>query len=112
MCVSIPLEQGNVFRLNLPLTLTADRLVSIPLEQGNVFRLKENVQVFNGSSVSIPLEQGNVFRHTTLRNKVVDLGLNPFGTGQCLSTQGMDDVIAPIISLNPFGTGQCLSTYL
>ena len=62
LVVSIPLEQGNVFRLNLPLTLTADRLVSIPLEQGNVFR------------------------HTTLRNKVVDLGLNPFGTGQCLST--------------------------
>ena len=64
--VSIPLEQGNVFRLNLPLTLTADRLVSIPLEQGNVFRLKENVQVFNGSSVSIPLEQGNVFRQPNI----------------------------------------------
>ena len=35
--------------------------------------------------------------------------LNPFGTGQCLST---DKVVALglMVSLNPFGTGQCLST--
>ena len=38
--VSIPFEQGDVFRpfVNLPLTLTAD--VSIPFEQGDVFRLQ------------------------------------------------------------------------
>ena len=36
--------------------------------------------------------------------------LNPFGTGQCLSTyyQGEQEMMSN--SLNPFGTGQCLST--
>ena len=38
-----------------------DRIVSIPLEQGNVFRQtqKESLAFID---VSIPLEQGNVFR--------------------------------------------------
>ena len=39
------------------------------------------------------------------------LGLNPFRTGQCLSTN-MKNVILTVLScLNPFRTGQCLSTY-
>ena len=37
--------------------------------------------------VSIPLEQGNVFRHNILLKKDIIFRLNPFGTGQCLSTQ-------------------------
>ena len=37
--------------------------------------------------VSIPLEQGNVFRLLLyLLLNLVFKGLNPFGTGQCLST--------------------------
>ena len=36
--------------------------------------------------VSIPLEQGNVFRHTSLKIRQGNVSLNPFGTGQCLST--------------------------
>ena len=59
--VSIPLEQGNVFRLEGALK-NAGVQVSIPLEQGNVFRRRLCIR--NGSQkwVSIPLEQGNVFR--------------------------------------------------
>ena len=37
--VSIPLEQGNVFRQTLQLHAEIYKDVSIPLEQGNVFRL-------------------------------------------------------------------------
>ena len=38
--------------------------------------------------VSIPLEQGNVFRPMTLVDSVFMMtSLNPFGTGQCLSTE-------------------------
>ena len=38
-------------------------------------------------SVSIPLEQGNVFRlATTVSATESGIRLNPFGTGQCLST--------------------------
>ena len=36
--------------------------VSIPLEQGNVFRHEKLVEVLSRGFVSIPLEQGNVFR--------------------------------------------------
>ena len=37
------------------------------------------------------------------------LRLNPFGTGQCLSTEWAANS-ASFKGLNPFGTGQCLST--
>ena len=38
--------------------------------------------------VSIPLEQGNVFRLILVLINAYGLeGLNPFGTGQCLSTK-------------------------
>ena len=36
--------------------------------------------------VSIPLEQGNVFRRRINHQSIIEQGLNPFGTGQCLST--------------------------
>ena len=36
--------------------------------------------------------------------------LNPFGTGQCLSTITLMARLARMRGLNPFGTGQCLST--
>ena len=80
------MEQGNVFRPQNQNNQTQEERVSIPLEQGNVFRLQ-----FPGNwvnlIVSIPLEQGNVFRqllNDLLMPEVI--GLNPFGTGQCLST--------------------------
>ena len=38
-------------------------------------------------------------------------GLNPFGTGQCLSTECLVYRDCNLQCLNPFGTGQCLSTY-
>ena len=38
------------------------------------------------------------------------LRLNPFGTGQCLSTDGFTTWFSISVRLNPFGTGQCLST--
>ena len=37
-------------------------VVSIPLEQGNVFRRRRYHQRVKQTQVSIPLEQGNVFR--------------------------------------------------
>ena len=34
----------------------------------------------------IPLEQGSVFRLSNREEKIARMGLNPFGTGQCLPT--------------------------
>ena len=62
-------------------------LVSIPLEQGNVFRLHSNYLNVVLKLVSIPLEQGNVFRHKFVQVvRSERTSFNPFGTGQCLST--------------------------
>ena len=36
--------------------------------------------------------------------------LNPFGTGQCLTTKSLALMDQLAESLNPFGTGQCLTT--
>ena len=59
--------------------------VSIPLEQGNVLRQKAGVAV-TSYEVSIPLEQGNVLRLALKVEMKCDFCLNPFGTGQCLTT--------------------------
>ena len=47
--VSIPLEQGNVFRL-IKRSKNVKSNVSIPLEQGNVFRLQWSVRVLCGKA--------------------------------------------------------------
>ncbi|WP_032828126.1 hypothetical protein, partial [Haemophilus haemolyticus] len=55
--------------------------------------------------VSIPLEQGNVFRLLLLLQQLKLICLNPFGTGQCLSTiTATEDAVKGIVSI-PFGTG-------
>ena len=72
-------DKTNLFKL-------AHLQVSIPLEQGNVFRQREFL-IGLQERVSIPLEQGNVFRQWAVRqSERWNNGLNPFGTGQCLST--------------------------
>ena len=62
-------------------------LVSIPLEQGSVFRHIDPKDITTTDEVSIPLEQGSVFRRIKVREYFPHYkSLNPFGTGQCLST--------------------------
>ena len=57
-----PFGTGQCLSTQILNTMERRRTVSIPLEQGNVFRrrLDEGHQKLKG--VSIPLEQGNVFR--------------------------------------------------
>ena len=64
-----------------------NQYVSIPLEQGSVFRRTTCIASGRVWAVSIPLEQGSVFRQRDLELPEKTLTcLNPFGTGQCLST--------------------------
>ena len=60
--VSIPLEQGSVFRQDYPIEERGRLIVSIPLEQGSVFRPYGPTWDSSLKRVSIPLEQGSVFR--------------------------------------------------
>ena len=66
----------------------ASTIVSIPLEQGNVFRLNLRVsrRVIEVVSQSLwnRAMSFDFFEVDVIRQRV--LGLNPFGTGQCLST--------------------------
>ena len=48
--VSIPLEQGNVFRPDTSYEVHGCKFVSIPLEQGNVFRLQWGVRALCGKA--------------------------------------------------------------
>ena len=83
--VSIPFEQGDVFRHKLEDRKYPLNEVSIPFEQGDVFRPTSSTTSCSSCIVSIPFEQGDVFRHSL----VINWGkwcLNPFRAGRCLST--------------------------
>ena len=83
--VSIPLEQGNVFR---PLNAFDNIRIAVSQSLWNramSFDARNSIVSIH-EFVSIPLEQGNVFRHLSCLNFNIFKRLNPFGTGQCLST--------------------------
>ena len=58
----------------------------------------------------IPFRQGDVFRPTQKTKIALEQCFNPFGTGQCLTTEELRQLAEKANSLNPFGTGQCLTT--
>ena len=86
------------------------RCVSIPFEQGDVFRLKslkevrELVWSQSLSSRAMSFDLAN-----ELKQDCTLLSLNPFRAGRCLSTQKWWDVEV-VNGLNPFRAGRCLST--
>ena len=79
--------------------------VSIPFEQGDVFRRSMVLPVLTFITVSIPFEQGNVFRQTITRNWSKKRSLNPFRAGQCLSTDWYRLFWCPWIVSIPFEQG-------
>ena len=114
-------------------TNTFRNIVSIPFEQGDVFRPKSLDYAYHWHRVSIPFEQGDVFRHYIGTVTSDDNGLNPFRAGRCLSTfwhwlfkrysrsqslssraMSFDKKSASIFctkrGLNLFRAGRCLST--
>ena len=85
-------------------------MVSIPFDQGDVFR---QLQIGVNSvwlGVSIPFDQGDVFRHRDLLILNGEQSLNPFRSGRCLSTYSHVIISASKFGLNPFRSGRCLST--
>ena len=62
-------------------------LVSIPLEQGNVFRRKKKRQNIPTTKFQSLWNRAMSFDNAGIT--ILDsAGFNPFGTGQCLSTVG------------------------
>ena len=89
--------------------LTNDITVSIPLEQGGVFRRYSDKRNKTSWRVSIPLEQGKVFRLTKDRYNAKQ-SFNPFRTGRGLSTLCILTTLPHFRCFNPFGAGPGLST--
>ena len=84
-----PFGTGQCLTTLTPCARSRYILVSIPLEQGNVLRQKDALYFSALYDVSIPLEQGNVLRQKCLYQRIKsNVCLNPFGTGQCLTTLG------------------------
>ncbi len=133
--VSIPLEQGNVFR-RIAVVLFADTKASQSLwnraMSSDLERVVDNANFkacLNpfGTGQCLPTVKDKVnykdpvlsqslwnramsSDHLLLRSYYVKICLNPFGTGQCLPTSRMERTLAKRLRLNPFGTGQCLPT--
>ena len=84
--------------------------VSIPLEQGNVFRLNGLVKAGSIIGSLNPFGTGQCLPTVLAEEVEYQIGLNPFGTGQCLPTLNMENYTDDSLGLNPFGTGQCLPT--
>ena len=156
--VSIPLEQGNVFRLHvLQYFINSflsqslwNRAMSFDLEKiYKVTQFTMSQSLWNRAMSfdnSKKMRLWGIIMSQSLWNRAMSFDiilrlhldhviscLNPFGTGQCLSTQGtfnkkrFSPVSIPLeqgnvfrlrlrtnitqkTCLNPFGTGQCLST--
>ena len=103
--VSIPLEQGEVFRQHLS-PKWKSIMVSIPLAQGGVFRrghrdLSPDVNGFQ----SLWSRAGSFDFDCPIRC-VLTICFNPFGAGQGLSTLTKDKKWKCIFCLNPFSSGQ------
>ena len=122
------------FDVELTMKVLLNRKVSIPLEQGNVFRLCNESRIicyssFNpfgtGQCLSTKTKQAlreRLDKFQSLWNRAMSFDkrklhrkrlliarFNPFGTGQCLSTISGLIILLCVLRFNPFGTGQCLS---
>ncbi len=102
-------NRSGSFDFMYPLQPADLHQVSIPLEQGRVFRHNIDQGIERARKVSIPLEQGRVFRLKKLLSLLVSNRFNPFGAGQGLSTIFTFNY-REFYCFNPFGAGQGLST--
>ena len=86
------------------------RTVSIPFDQGNVFRLVPLSVHWHLLRCLNPFRSGQCLSTGLGHSIAVVIGLNPFRSGQCLSTDTPIIHATNCLCLNPFRSGQCLST--
>ena len=79
------------------------------MEQGSVLRRRKIANLKRFTSLN-PFGTGQCLTTLTYSQQLLENCLNPFGTGQCLTTHSVLLLSSQINSLNPFGTGQCLTT--
>ena len=86
--VSIPFEQGDVFRPRNGDSSESIGLCLNPFRAGRCLSTKKERQLQMLENVSIPFEQGDVFRlWFNSLSEALDCRLNPFRAGRCLSTK-------------------------
>ena len=134
--VSIPFEQGDVFRRFSSIYHFSSWHVSNPFRAGRCLSTQKLFKTMPCIRVSIPFEQGDVFRRDvenvpvagteksqSLSSRAMSFdctygtntqartaSLNPFRSGRCLSTSQNTTAQHRHSGLNPFRSGRCLST--
>ena len=101
--VSIPFEQGDVFRQRLVFNSGLCSYGLNPFRAGRCLSTRANRCNGYCTGVSIPFEQGDVFRPQGHKNETRKHRLNPFRAGRCLSTGIM-------LKLENFKKSQSLSS--
>ena len=132
--VSIPLEQGGVFRRKMGIKSSTDMrfqslwsragsfdayevygckydYVSIPLEQGGVFRLRYRLIPNLSSWFQSLWNRAGSFDRGCALSPWTASGFNPFRAGRGLSTTACLKTSFSRRSFNPFRAGRGLSTY-
>ena len=105
-----PFRAGRCLSTNKSVIGSPSIFVSIPFEQGDVFRREsEDDWIAFGSSQSLSSRAMSFDFCPTVKNCRL-LRLNPFRAGRCLSTIAQDNVLLLLFGLNPFRAGRCLST--
>ena len=110
--VSIPFEQGDVFRRFSSIYHFSSWHVSNPFRAGRCLSTQKLFKTMPCIRVSIPFEQGDVFRRD-----VENVPVAGTEKSQSLSSRAMSfdctygtNTQARTASLNPFRSGRCLST--
>ena len=110
LTVSIPFDQGDVFRLNDEEVIKTELRGLNPFRSGRClstqpFATKIHIAESQSLSIRAMSFDGSC---STIRN--IQRSLNPFRSGRCLSTKEAHEERVKAWSLNPFRSGRCLST--
>ena len=107
-----PFGTGQCLSTEVPDWTVPSSIVSIPLEQGSVFRQKCQIglcrpqlsQSLWNRAVSFDIQTGGKFETIAC--------LNPFGTGQCLSTDSLAEIASNLDVSIPLEQGSVFRLYL
>ena len=111
--VSIPFEQGDVFRQYYICLFVHYYLRLNPFRAGRCLSTTMVFTILLTNNCLNPFRAGRCLSTLLINNTQIRKHcLNPFRTGRCLSTNHVHVFPTKTKGLNPFRTGRCLSTHL
>ena len=105
-----PFRAGRCLSTSFIIIIMEIYYVSIPFEQGDVFRQIMTTQLFNKTESQSLSSRAMSFDRLLKKMILKVICLNPFRAGRCLSTFSSIYHFSSRYCLNPFRAGRCLST--